>query len=158
MQDAIRYFLTQMQQHHLSTSIPPIPVFNNTAKLQLDKFLLVIPKISEVKTIDPKTPVERAVIKILFELYEIFYSTFEGPLYTIYQKEVIPALLEFYNKSNDAQLKPANIHARRIVSSFKDKEHFSYFLSCATKNEYLSHYKRKQRDLANSTQSYNFFR
>jgi len=87
-----------------------------------------------------------------------FYSTFEGPLYTIYQKEVIPGLIEYYNKISDSQLKSAVAQAKKIVASFKDKEHYSSFIFFATKNEYLSYYKRKQREIAISTQGYNFFR
>lgn len=91
---------------------------------------------------------EAILLRLLLDLYHIFYSLCKPPPHKLYQKVILPLLIEFYTNITESMLKKVNQQMKRILSKVKS-ESKNEFLFLPTKCDYLLHYKLRLKEEIN---------
>lgn len=154
-----RFFLRQMVEHfftHLKQE------GNMVSSAALQKLLLCLPLLSELKNVISKTKYtmkEAIIVKVVLEIYENYHKCFGAPNFKVYHNEVVPLLVDFYNRLPDGALKLISKQLQRVLLNLKHwTDNFTLFY---TKQEYITHYRdatRKMRNLSESTNPSLFIR
>jgi len=154
-----RYFLRHLAEHFFTHLKQESSV---TSSSILQKLLSCLPPLPDLKHVITKTKYtlkEAIIIKVVLELYENYHRRYGAPNFKIYHTEVIPLILDFYNRFPNAALKLMSSHLKRVLLNLKYlTDNFTLF---HTKQEYLTHYAdvtRKVRNLSEGTDSSLFLR
>jgi hypothetical protein len=146
-------FIEQMMQYFLYH----LKQTSWASATKLQTLLECLPPIPVLKRVVSKmnfTLKEVIVVKIVLEIYENYHKAYFGPLYKVYQKELIPVLISFYNHLTNTSLEYVNNHIRKILNATKEG-HMGEFLFLGTKKQYLSYYKELSRNFKNLNESNN---
>eukprot|EP00026_Physarum_polycephalum_P010740 Phypoly_transcript_10917.p1 GENE.Phypoly_transcript_10917~~Phypoly_transcript_10917.p1 ORF type:complete len:363 (+),score=77.23 Phypoly_transcript_10917:133-1221(+) len=150
LRQMVEFFFTHLKQSTLSS----------TTSLHL--LLNCLPSLMDLKLLISKkkyTMKEALVIKVVLEMYESYYRTFGAPNFKIYHAEVVPLLLDFYNRLPDSVLKLMSKQLTRVLLNLSSlTSHFKFY---QTQKEFIAHYHettRRMRNLSECTDPALFIR
>lgn len=138
LRQMVEFFFKHLHQPTLASSV------------SLHVLLNCLPSLVELKNLILKkkyTMKEALVIKVVLEMYESYYKTFGAPNFKTYHTEVIPLLLDFYNRLPDAVLKLMSKQLTRVLLNLPGlTTHFKLF---QTQKEFIAHYRESTRRMRN---------